>query len=256
MNRYFVYLAYDGTNYCGWQLQPKGVSVQGCVEASLSLLSGEKVRVTGAGRTDAGVHARCMVAHFDAPGKLIPYLTDCGRLNRILPNDIAVYDIFRVGEEAHARYDAISRTYKYYLSGRKDPFTRAYTYFYPVTLLNRVAMNEAAHLLLDYEDFTSFSKLYSGARTNRCCVTVAEWDESYTFTISANRFLRNMVRAIVGTLLAVGRGKLSPNDFRRIIERRDRSAAGTSAPAQGLFLDQITYDLCKIQTNKFPQSFS
>lgn len=241
MNRYFLYLAFDGTNYCGWQSQPNAPSVQQQVEGALSLLAGETVPVTGAGRTDAGVHARCMVAHFDAPPRLIPFLAGCDRLNRILPPDIAAFDLRQVPADAHARFDALSRTYQYHLCPGKDPFMRAYTCPYPVSRLDRHAMNEAAAALLACEDFTSFTKLHSSARTNRCAVTHAEWDEDFTFTITADRFLRNMVRAIVGTLLDVGRGKLSPDDFRRIIESRNRAAAGTSAPPQALFLHNISY---------------
>jgi tRNA pseudouridine38-40 synthase len=249
VNRYFLYLAYDGANYCGWQSQPNAPSVQQCVEEALSLPAGEAVGVTGAGRTDAGVHAHCMVAHFDAPDALLRCLPAeqplsrslAERLNRILPPDIAVFDVRPVPPDAHARFDATSRTYKYYLSPHKDPFSRAYSCHFPVSRLDRDAMNEAAAVLLDCNDFTSFAKLHADTRTNLCRVTRADWDEQFTFTITADRFLRNMVRAIVGTLFDVGRRKLTPDDFRHIIQVRQRSAAGTSAPAHALFLHQITY---------------
>jgi tRNA pseudouridine38-40 synthase len=249
VNRYFLYLAYDGADYCGWQSQPNAPSVQRRVEEALSLLARESVAVTGAGRTDAGVHARCMVAHFDAPDTLLDSFpaerplsrSFAARLNRLLPPDIAVFDVRSVPADAHARFDATSRTYKYYLSSQQDPFSRTYTCLLPVDRLDRNAMNEAAAILLHCDDFTSFAKLHTDTRTNLCHVTRADWDEQYTFTITADRFLRNMVRAIVGTLIDVGRRKLTPDDFRHIIQARQRSAAGTSAPAHALFLHQITY---------------
>jgi tRNA pseudouridine38-40 synthase len=243
MKRYFIFLAYNGKNYCGWQIQPNGMSVQEKIEQSLSLLLRSPLSVTGAGRTDSGVHAKKMVAHFDYDGDDLNPETLVAKLNRILPPDIAVYSIVPVPQEAHARFDAVSRTYKYYLRQVKSPFCyeTAYQMAHP---LDFVRMNQAAGLLLEYTDFTSFSKLHTGAKTNNCRITKAEWKkegECWVFTIEANRFLRNMVRAIVGTLLEVGRGKLSIAGFRQVIESKDRGKAGTSAPAHGLFLHEIEY---------------
>ncbi|MDR3126991.1 MAG: tRNA pseudouridine(38-40) synthase TruA [Tannerellaceae bacterium] len=248
--RFFLYLAFDGSRYAGWQSQPNAPSIQQHVEQALSLLARQQVPLTAAGRTDAGVHARYMVAHFDAPPPLLASLSlpprasntcDCGRLNRLLPPDIAAFALHPVPPSAHARFDALSRTYQYHLSPHKDPFSRAYSLLYPTSRLDRQAMNQAASLLLDYHDFTSFARLHASARTNLCSVSHAHWDETFTFTITANRFLRNMVRAIVGTLLDVGRGKLSHDDFARILHASSRSAASSSAPPHGLFLHHISY---------------
>lgn len=242
--RYFIDLAYDGTNYHGWQVQPNGSSVQQCVEEALSTLLRQDIRVTGAGRTDTGVHALLMVAHFDVEDAIqdTAQLTD--KLNRLLPPDISVYRVRQVNPDAHARFDALTRTYKYYLTQRKHPFARRYRcrlHHLPDFDL----MNRAAGALTEYSDFSSFSKLHSGAKTNNCRVTHARWERedehTWVFTIQADRFLRNMVRAIVGTLLEVGRHKLSVEDFRLIIEQKDRGKAGTSAPAHALFLVDITY---------------
>lgn len=244
MNRYFIYLSYNGKRFCGWQIQPKGITVQQTLEEALTMILRQPINVVGAGRTDAGVHARLMVAHFDSeqPIEDLNFMAD--KLNRLLPKDIAVYKIVAVKEDAHARFDATSRTYKYYISSHKDPFNNE--------LVARVhgkldiaKMNEAAAALFDYTDFTSFSKLHTDVKTNNCKIHKAEWKEaedgSLVFTIRADRFLRNMVRAIVGTLLEVGRGKLSLEGFRRVIEVKDRCKAGTSVPGHALFLVDITY---------------
>jgi tRNA pseudouridine38-40 synthase len=243
MRRYFIFLAYKGKNYCGWQIQPNGTTIQEKLEQCLSLLLHSPISITGAGRTDSGVHARKMVAHFDYDGGNLNLegLTD--KLNRILPFDIAVYSIVPVPQEAHARFDAVSRTYKYYLTQEKNPFyyDTVYKTTYP---LDFERMNQAAALLLEYIDFTSFSKLHTDVKTNNCRIKKAKWekeDEFWVFTIEADRFLRNMVRAIVGTLLDVGRGKLSVADFKEIIEGKNRGKAGTSAPAHALFLHEIKY---------------
>ncbi|MDR1562092.1 MAG: tRNA pseudouridine(38-40) synthase TruA [Dysgonamonadaceae bacterium] len=244
MRRYFIYLSYAGTAYCGWQNQPNGVTVQQRLEEALSLLLREKIDVVGAGRTDAGVHARLMVAHFDyGGGEVLGDLV--GKLNGILPCDISVDRIVEVDSGSHARFDAVSRTYQYFICLRKDSF------YHPFHLRTRydldfVEMNRAAALLLDYTDFGSFCKAHSDNRTNRCHITEAVWAPAgvageWVFTIRADRFLRNMVRAIVGTLLDVGRGKITVEDFRMIIESGDRSLAGASAPACGLFLAGIEY---------------
>lgn len=243
LNRYFIYLGYSGKNYCGWQVQPNGDTVQQQLENSLSTVLQKTIATTGAGRTDAGVHARLMVAHFDSEDTLVdlPFLAE--KLNRLLPKDIAVYRIVPVIENAHARFDATSRTYKYYITTRKDPFNSDYVYKI-CNELNFDTMNQACTTLFEYVDFTSFSKLHTDVKTNNCKIMLAGWEKEnnvWIFTIQADRFLRNMVRAIVGTLLEVGRGKLSVNEFRRIIEQKDRCKAGMSVPAQGLFLEDITY---------------
>ncbi|MDR1918413.1 MAG: tRNA pseudouridine(38-40) synthase TruA [Tannerellaceae bacterium] len=243
MNRYFIYLSYKGTNYCGWQVQPNGTTVQQTIEEALALWFRQAVPIVGAGRTDAGVHARLMVAHFDWGEKLdaLPFLVE--KLNRILPQDIAIEQIVPVRPDAHARFDALSRTYHYYVASQKDPFNNIFAYRLRGTL-DFDAMNEACRELYRYTDFTSFSKLHTDVKTNNCRITDARWtqeDELWKFTITADRFLRNMVRAIVGTLFEVGRGKLDTAGFKAIIEAKDRGQAGTSAPAHALFLADITY---------------
>jgi tRNA pseudouridine38-40 synthase len=197
----------------------------------------------GAGRTDSGVHAACMVAHFDSEKDF-----DCAslvkKLNGFLPEDIAISKIEEVAPGAHARFDAVSRTYKYYLTTKKDPFREDFAYRVPFAL-NFELMNKAAEALFDYEDFTSFSKLHTDVKTNNCQIIFAQWEQEndslWVFTIQANRFLRNMVRAIVGTLFEVGRGKITVEDFRKIIEQKNRNLAGTSAPAHALFLVDVAY---------------
>lgn len=241
MNRYFIYLAYNGANYCGWQTQPNGLAVQEAIEKALSTLLRIHTPIVGAGRTDAGVHARSMVAHFDGFVDNTELLKD--KMNRILANDIVIYDIVRVTDDAHARFDASSRLYRYYVTTRKDPFMHPYKYKVHGNM-DIDMMNKCAKVLFEYEDFTSFSKLHTDVKTNNCCIMQAEWtclDENYVFTVQANRFLRNMVRAIVGTLLQAGRGKLDEQGMRRIIESKDRSTAGLSVPAQALFLEEIDY---------------
>jgi tRNA pseudouridine38-40 synthase len=244
MQRYFIYLAYDGTNYHGWQIQPNGTSVQECLTKALSVFLRKETEVVGAGRTDAGVHASLMVAHFDYDGIPLDVVQVAGKLNRMLPQDISVYRIRQVKPDAHARFDATARTYNYYVTTRKYPFNRQYRYRIQGELDVR-AMNEAAATLLEYSDFTSFSKLHTDVKTNNCTVTRAEWTQedeaTWVFTIRADRFLRNMVRAIVGTLLEVGRGKMTVEGFRRVIEQKDRGKAGTSVPGQALFLVNVEY---------------
>ena len=249
--RYFISLAYDGTAYHGWQVQPNGTSVQEVLEGALSTLLRQPVQVTGAGRTDAGVHARRMVAHFDlppadaeAPELDVAQLTY--KLNKLLPRDIAIYNIVRAREEMHARFSAVSRTYHDYLPLQKNPFLRHYSWQLYGTL-DFARMNEAAMLLCQYADFTSFSKANTDTKTNLCHVTEARWEPTgepgqWCFTITANRFLRNMVRAIVGTLIEVGRGRMTVDEFRQVIERHDRQSAGESVPAHGLFLMDVRYD--------------
>ncbi len=243
MNRYFIYLAYNGKNYCGWQIQPNGMTVQQRIEEALSTILRVKTSIVGAGRTDAGVHARLMVAHFDAeePIANLSLLTD--KLNRLLPPDIALYKIVPVIPEAHARFDATYRTYKYYLTLEKDPFRFDQTYRY-FDNLDFERMNEACKVLFEYIDFTSFSKLHTDVKTNNCRIMHAEWRQEgdcWVFTIQADRFLRNMVRAIVGTLLDVGRGKMDMAGLRRVIEAKDRCSAGISVPGHALFLVDVGY---------------
>ena len=243
VQRYFIYLAYDGTAYHGWQIQPNGVSVQERLLKALATLLRREVEVVGAGRTDAGVHASLMIAHFDSEVPLdTTFMAD--KLNRLLPPDISVYRLRPVVPEAHARFDATSRMYKYYVTTSKIPFDRQYRCrLFQVPDFER--MNEAAQTLFDYTDFTSFSKLHTDVKTNNCKIMHAAWTQidevTWVFTIRADRFLRNMVRAIVGTLLEVGRGKLTVEDFRRIIEQKDRCRAGTSVPGNALFLVDVTY---------------
>lgn len=251
MKRYFIHLSYNGANYCGWQNQPNGVSVQQKIEESLSVFLRKSVSITGAGRTDAGVHARMMVAHFDWDGADFEpeILTD--KLNRILPPNIAIQEIIQVPPNVHARFDAVSRTYQYYISFRKDPFN--YPFHYRLNRpMNFDLMNEAASVLFEYTDFTSFSKLHTDVKTNLCRIIQAEWTQAgdiWVFTITADRFLRNMVRAIVGTLLDIGREKLSVAGFREIIEARDRSKAGSSVPGNALFLVNIEYPENSMKVN-------
>lgn len=240
MARYFMTLAYRGEPFHGWQIQPGAVSVQGVLEQALSTLLRTPTSIVGAGRTDAGVNASMMVAHFDADCQLLPR-----SVNSLIGKDIVVYDIRRVRDDAHARFDATSRTYHYKTIEQRSPFLYPLTWHSPHRL-DYDAMNQAAALLLDAEDFTSFAKLHSDAKTNICHVTKAEWISDpttggMTFVITANRFLRNMVRAVVGTLVDVGRGKMSVNEFADIIAAKNRCAAGTSMPPHALYLHSVTY---------------
>ena len=245
--RYFIHLAYDGTRYHGWQIQPNGISVEGEMERCLSTLLREPVDIVGAGRTDAGVHARHMVAHFDsdAPSLSLPDGTKqlAYRLNRILPQDITVYKVETVDDEKHARFSATSRTYHYYISLDRCPFTRHYSWQCHYDLDFRL-MNEAAALLMQYDDFAAFCKSHTDVKTTLCNVTEAHFQQNadgWYFRITANRFLRNMVRAVVGTLVDVGRHRLTIDGFRKVIEQGKRTNAGESMPAHALFLERIGY---------------
>lgn len=241
--RYFVTFSYDGTRYHGWQVQPNGISVQEVLQDALSTLLRTRIEVTGAGRTDAGVHARMMVAHFDTE---LP--VDCRqlayKLNRLLPQDVAVDKIEEVAPDLHARFSAVSRTYHYYVHQQKNPFLRAYSceLHYP---LDFNKMNAAAEALMEYNDFGAFCKSHTDVKTTLCRVTEARWiqlgEGEWYFRITANRFLRNMVRAVVGTLVEVGRGRLSLDDFRRVVEGKRRTDAGESMPGNALFLEKIVY---------------
>lgn len=253
MNRYFIFFQYDGTAYHGWQLQPNAHSVQAELQKALSTLLRTECEVVGAGRTDAGVHASKMVAHFDIEesldGRQVAY-----RLNRMLPRDISVIDVVAVDNGMHARFSASSRTYHYYIHTRKDPFLNAYSCLLHYRL-DFEKMNEAGRLLTTYDDFGAFCKSHTDVKTTLCKVTEARWestgDHSYRFVITANRFLRNMVRAVVGTLVDVGRGRLSLDDFRAVVESKRRTQAGESMPAHALFLHDIAYDgLPQVVSNK------
>ena len=251
--RYFIQLSYDGTGYHGWQVQPNGVSVQEVLQKALSTLLRQPTEVTGAGRTDAGVHASMMVAHFDWPAahegegcEEAPL--DCTqltyKLNRLLPPDVAVQAVRPVGPEMHARFSATRRTYHYSIHTHKDPFLRGYSWQVNVPL-DFALMNEAAQVLLEYSDFTSFSKTGTDVKTNICQLTEARWEQlkpgEWRFTVSANRFLRNMVRAIVGTLVEVGRHRMTISQMRHAIEAKDRQRAGESVPGHALYLTNIEY---------------
>ncbi len=241
--RYFIELAYKGTNFHGWQVQPSAVSVQSCLEKALSVITRESVAVTGAGRTDTGVHASYFVAHFDSENQNLDHPDFVYKLNSFLGKDIAIFSVSKVGPEAHARFDAISRTYQYHLNLRKDPFQLETSWhFFRQPDLGK--MNEASRILFEYTDFTSFSKLHTDVKTNNCKIYLAEWTQNgndIVFTVKADRFLRNMVRALVGTILEVGLAKIDLAGFREVIEKKDRGAAGLSVPAQGLFLTDIEY---------------
>lgn len=241
--RYFITLSFDGTAYHGWQIQPHSVSVQEELQKALSTLLRMPVEVVGAGRTDTGVHARKMVSHFDINAEL-----DCQqlvyKLNKLLPRDIAVQHVEQVSDDMHARFSAKSRTYHYYVHSGKNPFLRSYSwqlYGNPDFEL----MNKAAVVLMEYMDFTSFSKVNTDTKTNDCTITEAHWDRvgegQWRFTITANRFLRNMVRAIVGTLMEVGRGRMTIEQLRQVIEAKDRCRAGDSVPGNALFLVDVKY---------------
>lgn len=241
--RYFIELAYKGTRFHGWQIQPNAVSVQECLEKALSTITRESVAVTGAGRTDTGVHASYFVAHFDSSKPHLDHPDFAHKLNSFLKEDLVVFRISKVNPEAHARFDALSRTYHYHMNLQKDPFTvETSWYFYRQPDVEQ--MNKACELLFNYVDFTSFSKLHTDVKTNNCKIILAEWMQQgskLVFVVKADRFLRNMVRALVGTLLEVGLGKMSLDEFKAVIERKDRGAAGLSVPAHGLFLTDIEY---------------
>ncbi|MBQ8493896.1 MAG: tRNA pseudouridine(38-40) synthase TruA [Alistipes sp.] len=241
--RYFIELQYDGAAYFGWQRQPDAVTVQGMIEEKLSMLRRVPIEIVGAGRTDTGVNASFYVAHFDSDTEV-----ECAqlvyKLNKVLPPDIAILRIYKVEASKHARFDAREREYTYLLTPHKSPFRRFSAWHYAVEL-DVEAMNSAAAKLLDYDDFTSFAKLNSDNKTNICHISHAAWsvesDGTLRFTIRADRFLRNMVRAIVGTLVDVGRGRYSVADFEDIIRSRDLSRCSAGAPAVGLFLSDVRY---------------
>lgn len=244
LGRYAIELAYNGREYFGWQIQPNQLSVQETIEKALSkLFDGRKITIVGCGRTDTGVHAKQYIAHVDLPKKWdensLTY-----KLNRILPTSIVIYTIKLVEEDFHARFHAKARTYRYFIHTQKDPFKENTSLFY-TKKMDVHKMNEAGLLLIGKKDFTSFSKLHTDVHTNICTVSNGQWtkinEHSYYFEITADRFLRNMVRAIVGTLLEVGEGKISPNEIETILAKNDRCEAKMSVPAHGLFLWKINY---------------
>jgi tRNA pseudouridine38-40 synthase len=242
--RYFIFISYKGTSYHGWQVQPDSVTVQKVLDDALSTVLNERIATTGAGRTDTGVHAALFCAHFDSAS---PDLSSTGnlifRLNRFLPDDISIKSLKKVVPDAHARFSAVSRTYRYNISRIKDPFFDHSSWFL-FGEIDVASMNKACNILLQYSDFTSFSRLHSGSKSNICKIYSAWWEEAENrliFTIQADRFLRNMVRAIVGTMVEIGLGKMTPGKFEEIVLARDRCRAGKSAPAKGLFLTDIEY---------------
>lgn len=243
--RYFIFLAYDGTNYHGWQIQPNANSVQGEIQRGLSTILRRETAIVGAGRTDTGVHARMMAAHFDSEEEI-----DCRqtafRLNRILPPDISIYGIRPVAADMHARFSARARTYHYYIHTHKTPFNRGFSLETHYDL-DFAKMNKAGEYLLTVCDFAAFCKAGSDVKTTLCDVRTARWVEEkpgeWYFEITADRFLRNMVRAVVGTLVDVGRGKLSMEEFKAVVESRKRTEARESMPAHALFLENVEYDM-------------
>jgi tRNA pseudouridine38-40 synthase len=240
--RYFIEFAYNGKNYCGWQYQPHSPSVQETLNKAISTLLRTEIDMVGAGRTDTGVHAKQMFAHFDHESNIDTDALTL-RLNSFLPKDIVVYRLIPLHADAHARFDAKSRTYEYHIHTYKDAFINEGSWyeFHPLDIDK---MNEAAKALFEFIDFKCFSKTHTDVKTFNCKITEAHWQKSGTnlvFTVTADRFLRNMVRAIVGTLVNVGLGKISIDDFRNIIESRDRGQAGFSVPAHGLYLTKVIY---------------
>ena len=241
--RYFIEFSYSGKNYFGYQIQPREVTVQEVLEKALSTILREEIKTTGAGRTDTGVHAKKMFAHFDTDQEMNDRLVY--QLNSFLPQDISVHRVFPVAGDFHARFDAKYRTYEYYISLRKDPFTQDSSWQIWKRRLDVERMNDTCKILFEYRDFTSFSKLHTDTKTNNCTIYKAFWVQNGSelkFTVSADRFLRNMVRAIVGTMVEIGSGKMTTEDFRKVILDKNRGSAGTSAPPQGLFLTDVGYD--------------
>lgn len=241
--RYFIDLAFDGTPFHGWQKQPNATSVQQCLEEALSTLLRETIAVVGAGRTDTGVHALQMIAHFDVTTAIEDSTQLCYQLNQFLPPAIAIHSVTKVASDAHARFDAVLRTYEYHIVQKKVPFQHQTAYLFSQAL-DVEAMNAAAQLMLSHTDFECFSKSKTDVKTFDCAVQYAHWkttENGLIFTIAADRFLRNMVRATVGTLIELGQNKTDLKGFQEILNSKDRSAAGYSVPAHGLFLKSIQY---------------
>jgi len=243
LQRYFIEIAYKGSKFHGWQVQKNALSIQGELNKALSIIASENIETTGAGRTDTGVHALQLYAHFDSAWDADKWQKSIFHLNCLLDRDIVVKRIFPVAPNAHARFDALSRSYQYHVFTGKNPFIRDFAYdFKGHPVIDR--MNEAAKVLFEYEDFSCFSKSNTQVHSNICQIFESEWNKSedrIIYNITANRFLRNMVRAITGTLLEIGVGKISIDDFRKIIENKNRSDAGMSVPACGLFLTKVSY---------------
>lgn len=244
MNRFIIQMAYDGTMYHGWQIQPNGISVQEVLQKALSTILREEISVVGCGRTDAGVHAKYFVVHFDVENPIPDLHILNYKLNSFLPSDIVVFNIKETMNDFHARFSAVARSYEYHLVESKFPFIYNYSHRCSVSL-DFKAMNKAAQYLLTTVDFTSFSKLHTDTFTNNCDVKEAIWKQKeehyWVFHIMADRFLRNMVRSVVGTLLEIGKGKMTEEEFVQIIEAKDRQKAGVSVPAKGLFLTDVKY---------------
>lgn len=241
--RYFIELAYNGGRFHGWQIQPNAVTVQEVLEKALSTIMREKTETTGCGRTDTGVHATLFFAHFDSSSVLPLTPSFLTGINAVLPADIAIRRVLPVAYNAHARFDAVSRSYEYHIHHRKDPFLNGFSWFFPYEL-DIAAMNKAAAIIPGYTDFSCFSKSNTQVFTNNCKVTTSLWratDHGMVFHITADRFLRNMVRAIVGTLIAVGKGTIKADDVHAVIQSKNRSQAGASVPACGLYLTDIKY---------------
>lgn len=244
MQRYFIEFSYFGKNYFGYQRQPREISVQEVLEKALSTKLRDEVKIVGAGRTDTGVHAKKMFAHFETMQILEENFVY--QLNSFLPEDISVIKIFAVKNDFHARFDATFRTYEYFISLEKNPFNCDFSWQIKRGKIDVEKMNEACKLLFETTDFTSFAKLHADNKTNNCKIYKAVWEQNGSelkFTISADRFLRNMVRAIVGTMVDLGAGKISLENFKDIILAKNRNLAGTSAPPQGLFLVDVGYEL-------------
>jgi len=247
--RYFIELSYNGKMYHGWQIQPNAISVQETLENALSLLIADKISVVGCGRTDTGVHASQFFLHFDTSIKIDKEKLKF-KLNAFLPQDIVIFQILKVKDNAHARFDALFRSYEYRISLRKNAFLVDTTWQIQGLEIDIMKMNNAAKLLLDHQNFKCFSRLKTDVKTYNCNITNAFWKKDgdlLIFCITANRFLRNMVRAIVGTLLDVGTNKISTDEFKKIIESEDRKRAGVSAKAKGLFLTEVTYPMNKLK---------
>ena len=241
--RYFIYFSYKGTAYHGWQFQPNGISVQEVLTKALCTILRTEIELTGAGRTDTGVHAKFMVAHFDLETELPVKFNLISKLNSFLPKDISIAKLIEVKPNAHARFDAISRRYEYHVVTSKNVFKNEFA-AKGSEHLDFDLMNQAAATLLEFSDFTSFSKLHTDVKTNNCKISSANWknlNDEWIFSIEADRFLRNMVRAIVGTLFEVGRHRMSVEEFKVVIEAKNRCKAGVSVPAQGLYLVDIQY---------------
>jgi len=255
MHRYFLRLSYKGTHYSGWQIQENAISVQEKLNQALSLILDENIQSVGCGRTDTGVHAKQFYAHFDcsripADAEKVIY-----QVNAVLPYDISIAELIPVDADAHSRYDATSRTYEYFIAGYKNPFLKEFA-MHGFMNPDPDLMNEACSHLFNYNDFTSFSKSNTQVKTNICTITAAKWvvkNDLMIFTISADRFLRGMVRAVVGTMIDIGTGKIDPDKMAVIIESKNRKEAGFSVPACGLFLSKIEYPyLSNISSPSFP----